>query len=157
MTNLVALLSGALVNSGATVSFKLKKLSESKLQMVIHSSLGAIPEDANEQLSKMYYALSLPLVCEGSANEINDALEARIGGYEGVVKDCIDSIEEMKKQLAAAKISPTKKKSINKSNNFDKNSEQENEEDEDDSLEVPQVDVTKSVFNSDDESESDNF
>lgn len=168
MSNLLELLSKALVNVNAEVSFKMKRIDDSKVQIIVTSSLGALPDNATEQLQKAYMALSTPLVCQGSPAEIEIDLAARIEGYDAAVKECVDVIDTMRKLLEEAQKAPakkaakapTKKAGSAKGTAVDEEGEEEEEDESTDSQtaapSVPAVDKSQSAFN-EGETKSDDF
>jgi len=169
MSNLFELLSKALVNVNAEVSFKMKRIDDSKVQVIVSSSLGAVPENATEQLQKAYMALSMPLVCQGSPAEIERDLIARIEGYAAAVNECVDVIDTMRKLLEEAQKAPAKKaaKATAKKTGGAKGAaveedgeEEEGEEESTDSQavapSVPAVDKSQSAFN-EGETKNDDF
>lgn len=141
---LIKAMSTALVCSESMINIKLSKSKKGGLKAVITSSLGQIPADSPEAVEKAYYALSTPLSVEGSAEEIEAAIGDRIAEYKQVVSECVDAIQEMRKQMEDAK--KTKTKAASKTS---KKGQEEDEEQEEESEDVAGASKEQSALNSD--------
>lgn len=141
---LIKAMSAALVCDESMINIKLGKSKKGGLKAVITASLGQIPEDSPEAVEKAYYALSTPLSIEGSSEEIEATICTRIGEYQQVVSECVDTIKEMRKQIEEAK--KTKSKATPKPS---KKGQEDLEEEEDEAEEVSGASQQQSVLNSD--------